>query len=213
MTEPSAIALDITLRQAIQGDAQAWANLVEAYTSRVFGLLLKQCGDRELAEELTQDTFVKIFEKLSQQKGYDERGRFESWLFRIAMNKLRDEMRRRKRQARSMDMSPSSSADNPSGWAAVEQGVVQRQPGSPSDPLEKMDRQEQLDQVRSLVSELGQADQKILYLRHTAGLSFTQIAQTLEQPLGTVLARGHRVLGKLRKRMADLDEIDRLKKV
>lgn len=194
--------LDQIIADAAAGDASAWEQLVRAYTPRVYGLVFRQCRDQELSEEMTQATFVKVVTNL---KAYDERGRFEPWLFRIAMNRLRDEMRRRKRQAVPMDMSPgasagsSSGANTPSQWAAAQSKVV-RQHGQPDrTPLEEMTHIEQLDAVKLAVDQLSESDREIVYLRHTAGLTFAQIAQTLEQPLGTVLARGHRALAKLRK--------------
>lgn len=199
--------LDQTLAAAAGGDGAAWAVLVETYTRRVFGLIYKQCKDRDLAEEITQDTFVKIVQKLGGDAGgaYQERGRFEPWLFRIAMNNLRDEMRRRGRQARPMDMSPAAGAggtgDRPSGWAVAEQSVIAGGPAVPTAPMEAADHKEQVQRLRDAIAELPEADQEVLHLRHTAGLSFAQIADTLDQPLGTVLARGHRALGKLRKRL------------
>ena len=84
------------LAAAARGDEAAWQHLVQIYTPRVFALLTRQCGDRELAEEMTQATFVKLVVSLDR---YSEQGKFEPWLFRIAMNELRDEMRRRKRRA------------------------------------------------------------------------------------------------------------------
>lgn len=209
MAQDALTPLDQTLAAAARGDGSAWAVLVETYTGRVFGLIFKQCKDRDLAEEITQETFVKIVQKLAtkagEQGGYQERGKFEPWLFRIAMNNLRDEMRRRGRQARPMDMSPGSgsggSSDSPSGWAAAEQQVVSGGPSMPSAPFDAADRSEQVALLRDAIASLPEADQEVLHLRHTAGLSFAQIAETLDQPLGTVLARGHRALGKLKKIM------------
>lgn len=196
-------SLDQTLTAAAAGDGQAWAQLVSAYSGRVFGLIYKQCRDKELAEEIAQDTFVKVVQKLTQNDGYNEQGKFEPWLFRIAMNKLRDEMRRRGRQAKTMDMSPAATAssnDNASGWAAAESGVIAG-PSQPDAPLDQLDRAEQVDLLKQAIATLPEADQEVLHLRHTAGLSFAQIAEALDQPLGTVLARGHRALGKLKKLM------------
>jgi len=207
-TEPS--PLDQTLALAAKGDSAAWQLIVQTYTRRVYGLLLKQCRDGDLAEELTQETFVKVVQKLTNNPtqspiggGYREQGKFEPWLFRIAMNGLRDEMRRRGRQARSMDMSPSatagsSSSEQASGWAAAESTVISGAPSAPDQPFDALARAEQVDLLRSAIASLSEADQEILHLRHTAGLSFAEIAQTLDQPLGTVLARGHRALGKLK---------------
>ena len=197
-------SLDQTLIAAAAGDGQAWTDLVGAYSGRVFGLIYKQCRDKELAEEITQDTFVKVVQKLTQNDGYREEGRFEPWLFRIAMNKLRDEMRRRGRQAKTMDMSPAATAssnDHASGWAASEQGVIAGGPSQPLAPLDQLDRAEQVGLLRRAIETLPEADREVLHLRHTAGLSFAQIAEALDQPLGTVLARGHRALAKLKKLM------------
>lgn len=203
MPENDRTPLDQTLAAAAAGDAGAWETLVQTYTRRVFGLLLKQCRDSDLAEELTQETFVKVVKKLTDHAGYDEQGKFEPWLFRVAMNVLRDEMRRRNRQARPMDMSPSASAgasssEQASGWAAAESKVIAGGPSVPDQPFDALERNEQVDLLRAAIATLPAADQEILHLRHTAGLSFAEIAQTLEQPLGTVLARGHRALGKLK---------------
>jgi len=196
--------LNQLLGSAAEGDANAWRQIVEAYSRRVYGLLVRQCGDRDLAEEITQATFVKVVSHIGR---YREQGKFEPWLFRIAMNRLRDEMRRRKRQARSMDMSGGRSEED-GQWAAVEDKVVDR--GGPGkiaeDPQERVSRLEQVERLKQAIRELGPADQEILHLRHTAGLSFAQIAQTLDEPLGTVLARGHRALGKLRKMLDESDE-------
>jgi len=210
-----------TLRAASSGDGEAWRELVSAYSGRVFGLLLKQCGDRELAEELTQVTFVKLVDQLGAKDGsgshsgggYEEQGRFESWLFRIAMNKLRDEMRRRKRHARPTDMTaaPGKAPGGPAGW--VREFAASADAGQlGEDPAERLSRAEQVARLQAVIAGLPEADREVLHLRHTAGLSFTQIAETLEQPLGTVLARGHRALGKLKKQMMEEAEAEADKK-
>ena len=189
-----------TLQEAASGDSSAWQQLVSDYSGRVYGLLYRQCGDRELAEELTQATFVKLVDKLTDMAGYAERGRFESWLFCIAMNKLRDEARRRKRQARPTDMSPGLSRQQQPSLAAGFQ--ARSSPGGlGEDPLDRLDRAEQVRLLEDAIAQLPEADREVLHLRHTAGLSFAQIAEGLDQPLGTVLARGHRALGKLRKKL------------
>lgn len=185
-------SLNETLARAAQGHQEAWRDIVTAYSGRVYGLIVKQCRDQDLAAEITQATFVQIVQKLGD---YREQGRFEPWLFRIAMNRLRDEMRRRKRQATPTDMGPGTDETPKTQFAASGVG-----------PLEQLAQAEQIEQLQIAMQQLGDADQKILYLRHTAGLSFAQIAQTLEQPLGTVLARGHRALAKLRKLLTDDDE-------
>ncbi len=188
MGEPSPASLERTVREAAGGDAEAWAVLVRTYTPRVFALLLRQCRDRDLAEELTQATFVKLVEHIER---YSEQGRFEAWLFRVAVNNLRDELRRRERQAVAAG---GGGGQNDAGVSsALEQAATVA-----DTPLEVMVHNEQCQAVRRAVDTLPPTDREILHLRFTAGLSFAGIAAALGQPLGTVLARNHRAVGKLR---------------
>ena len=179
--------LQQTLRAAADGDDDAWRSIVDAYTRRVHGLIRAQCGNPELAEEITQSTFCTIVEKIGS---YTELGKFEAWLFRIAMNRLRDEMRRRKRHARPIEheklaglaggVEPEADPFGPAGGSAL------------AEALDK----------------LSESDRRIIHLRHLAELSFKQIAELLDEPLGTVLARQHRALRKLREHLrgTELDE-------
>lgn len=172
-------SLEATLKRAARGDERAWCDLVHAYTARVYALIRAQCNNNDLAEEITQSTFCTVVAKISS---YTELGKFEQWLFRIAMNRLRDEMRRRKRQARPVeDESLAALA------GAAEQD---ENPHGAADPA-------QILALRNAVAQLSDADQQIIHLRHYGGLSFKQIAEILDQPLGTVLARQHRALKKL----------------
>jgi RNA polymerase sigma-70 factor (ECF subfamily) len=181
-SSPDRESLETTLRRAAAGDELAWRDLVEAYSSRVFGLVRAQCNSADLAEEITQSTFCTVVVKIG---GYTEVGKFEQWLFRIAMNRLRDEMRRRKRQAKPVEdeaLAALAGADHkPSGGT--------KGPGT-HDSAETQ-------ALRNALAQLSDADQQIIHLRHYGELSFKQIAEILDQPLGTVLARQHRALKKL----------------
>lgn len=176
---PERESLEATLRRAAAGDELAWRDLVQAYSNRVFGLIRAQCNSSDLAEEITQSTFCTIVVKIG---GYTELGKFEQWLFRIAMNRLRDEMRRRKRQARPVDNEAMIGLAGADSHAPNEH--------APTEPAE-------YKALRSALAQLSDADQQIIHLRHYGGLSFKQISEILEQPLGTVLARQHRALKKL----------------
>jgi RNA polymerase sigma-70 factor (ECF subfamily) len=175
--------LEKTLQRAAGGDEPAWRRIVEAYTPRVFGLIRAQCGNADLAEEITQSTFCTIVARIGQ---YTELGRFESWLFRIAMNRLRDEMRRRKRHARPVDTE-----------ALVGLGGADESRPDPGVG------QDEVQALRAAMDRLSEADRRVIHLRHFAGLSFARIAEVLGEPLGTVLARQHRALGKLRQMLAE----------
>lgn len=204
------------LQAAAQGDGSAWEQLVRAYTGRVYGLLVRQCGNRELSEELTQETFVKLVQCLRKRDerdaagaGYDEQGKFEPWLFRVAMNCLRDEMRRRSRQAQVMDMSPGAAAsagdgEASSAFAAVEASHAMRH-AQENDPQEAASTAEQVRLMQASIAKMSEKERQILHLRHTAGLSFAEIAEALQEPLGTVLSSAHRALAKLKKDLAYLE--------
>lgn len=183
--------LDSILAAAARGDEASWRRLVDAYSGRVFGLIFRQCRNAELSEEIAQNTFVKIVAKLPE---YEDTGRFESWLFRIAMNQLRDEMRRRKRQANPVDF--AATPPESIGLSADEDR------DRPEAPLVES---EEHDDLHRAIAQLSEADRELIHLRYTAELSYQQIADMLEQPLGTVLARGHRALKKLKALLANAD--------
>lgn len=188
MSDPS----QQTLAAAAAGDAQAWRQIVEAYSGRVYGLLYRQCGNGDLAEEMTQATFAKVVSKLAD---YDEQGRFEAWLFRVAVNRLRDELRRRKRHAVPVDFD----ATPPEALGQFADGPT---------PQQSMEQDERIEALRAAMTQLPPADRELLELRYTAELSFAQIADVLNQPLGTVLARGHRALKKLRAMLEDAEPLE-----
>ena len=174
---PDKETLEATLRRAAAGDESAWRTIVDTYTPRVYGLLVAQCRNADLAEEIAQSAFCTIAARIDQ---YTELGRFEAWLFRIAMNRLRDEMRRRRRQAQ-----------------PVEEQALAGLAGASENPRENP-HDDHLPALREALSMLSDADRRVIQLRHYADLSFARIAQVLGEPLGTVLARQHRALKKLR---------------
>ncbi|MFM1823303.1 MAG: polymerase sigma factor SigW [Planctomycetota bacterium] len=192
--EVPAAATEELLRRAAAGDSAAWRALVAAFAPRVFGLLRAQCRDPELAEEIAQSTFCTVAAKIGD---YVESGRFESWLFRIAMNRLRDEMRRRARQARSVG----------DGIAATAATTAPRPAAGGAAELR--------DRLREALARLSESDREIVDLRHVGGLSFKELSEYYDEPVGTLLARHHRALKKLRALLesmgvdaGDLDAMD-----
>ncbi len=176
--QPEKQELNEQIVAAANGDETAWRSIVEAYSFRVFALIRSKCADEELAEEITQSTFCTIAQKLPT---YTETGKFEPWLFRIAMNRLRDEMRRRKRHAVPMENQTI--------------GVLS---GGVTDERKDEETAKKIQALRLAVCQLSSSDQDIIHMRHSAGMSYKQIADVLGEPLGTVLARQHRALKKLR---------------
>ena len=173
------------LAEAAGGDQAAWKAIVETFAPRVFGLIRAQCGDPELAEEIVQSAFCTVAQKIH---GYEEHGRFDSWVFRIAMNRLRDEMRRRKRQARPME----------------EEAMIGLSGGEEA-PEARFEAGERVALAEAL-EQLSPADREVIDLRHVGGMSFRQISEYLDQPVGTLLARHHRALKKIKDLMNEAME-------
>jgi RNA polymerase sigma-70 factor, ECF subfamily len=172
------------LAAAARGDEAAWREVVGRYGRRVYALAKSRCKRADLAEEVTQSVFATVATKLGAG-GYVEQGRFESWLFRVAMNRVRDEMRRRARQAAPTD---------PATFSGVPAAATTSAASGP-----------ELDRLRAAMEQLSEEDREVVELRHHGGMSFKQMAETLGAPLGTLLARHHRALHKLRKIMEQVD--------
>lgn len=168
------------LEAASRGDEASWRELVARYARRVFALARSRCKDADMAEEITQSVFATVAMKIGGGL-YVEQGRFESWLFRIAMNRLRDLARRAKSRPVGLE------TDAMDRQAAKETGETSQR--------------EALDGLRAAMLCLSDSDREVIELRHHGGLSFKQIADLLEEPLGTLLARHHRALRKLKELM------------
>ncbi len=173
------------LAAASRGDETAWRELIGRYGRRVFALAKSRCQRADIAEEVTQSVFATVATKLGQGQ-YTEQGRFESWLFRVAMNRIRDEMRRLKRHAEPTD--PASLSVLPDPGARAQDRIGTEEAAA-------------LSRLRAAMSELPDADRKIVELRHHGGMSFKQMSELLNEPLGTLLARHHRALRKLKQLM------------
>lgn len=179
--EMTGAGLSALLASASAGDQAAWESLVRLYARRVYALARSRCGNHDVAEEITQSVFVTVATKL-QNGGYAEQGRFEAWIFRVAMNRVRDVIRRAKSR-RTTSESDLESAPAPA-------------------PVVARADAENLAALRGAVAELSEADREIIELRHNAGMGFKEIAELLEEPMGTLLARHHRALRKLRDSLA-----------
>ncbi len=180
------------LRRARRRDPAALGELVEIYSGRVFGLLYRMTGAREVAEDLMQETFLRVVRVIEQ---YEHVGKFEPWLFRIAANLARDWARQRSRRGEAGPL-----AD---GWGDI--GA----PGataSRSDPAEELARGEAGHHLMACLDRLSPGEREVILLRHFSELSFREIAELLDIPLGTALARAHRALKRLRRELTDDDE-------
>lgn len=163
--------------RSVSGDDGAFRILVERYQGEVFNLALRSLGRREVAEEVTQDTFVRLHRSLS-------RLRFEStlgtWLFRVAINLCRDHWRREGRHSSTVSFEEEGEAN----------GIASAEP-SPDRRLELVEASERVD---SLLLEVSPAQREVLVLSYVNGLTHDEISKTLGCSRGTVASRIHRGL-------------------
>lgn len=178
-----------TIEAAKAGRAEAYQALLEAYGPRLYGFFYRATAHQHDAEDLVSEVMLRLVRMLP---GYDERGRFEPWLFRIAANLVRDRIRRR----RAAPMSLSLGAD-----AAGESGILESIP-APEEPVDgRLLGEEDHARLQAALERLDPVTRQMIVLRHFGGLSFAEIAQAMSCPLGTALAKVHRGLKALRARL------------
>lgn len=167
------------IARARSGDERAYRTLLQKYERAVFSICMRMVRDRETAADLAQESFIKTFSMLDR---YNPAYAFSSWLFKITSNLCIDHLRRRRIETYAMD-DPIDS----------EKGEIHRQYESPEpDPHEVFVRREKMNQLEEAISGLPEHYRIMLILRHQENLSYEEIADTLDIPLGTVKARIHR---------------------
>ncbi len=177
-----------TLRQCLAGDETAYRRLIERYRRPVYSLALRMLRQSEDAEDLTQETFVRMFRALDR---YDPARPFSSWLFTIASRLCIDHLRRRRVRPVSMFQ-----------WQAPgeEERVIEvEDPGKRPEELTVESEEER--RVQQLIDELPPHYRIVVMLRHQQDLSYDEIAEALRLPLGTVKARIHRARALLKDRI------------
>ena len=168
---------------AVDGDERAFGVLVRRYQRRLTAFLGQLVGDIELARELAQEAFIRAWAALER---FDPRYRFSTWLFRIAHNLGIDQLRRRRLQTVSLYRRDSDGDE-------VEMAVVDAN----KDPLGHFENLELAQTIRDAIDGLRPEYRELVLLRHFGGLSYQEIADFKEMPLGTVknkLFRAHSVL-------------------
>jgi RNA polymerase sigma-70 factor (ECF subfamily) len=175
---------------ALEGRDAAHRELIKRYERPVFSLVFRMVRDRELAEDLTQDTFVKVLSHLDR---YRTDFKFSSWLFKIANNVAIDHLRRRQLDTVSIDGSPHATNSD-----AVEASRFDISDGSES-ALDEMEAKELGSAIEQAISSLRPEYRSCILLRHVEGRSYEEIASTLDLPLGTVKTYIHRARHELRR--------------
>jgi RNA polymerase sigma-70 factor (ECF subfamily) len=152
------------LRKAQRGDERAFSLILRAYETPVFNYVLRLVnGDRSLAEDLTQEVFLRVYQGLPK---FSLRCKFTTWLFQVTKNRVLDELRASERRPRALvaleDIPPLEVLDAP------------------------VERLEEIDTLWRAVENLNVDLKMALLLRDVVGLSYTEIADSLEITLATV---------------------------
>ena len=175
---------------ALEGREAAHRELIRRYERPVFSLVFRMVRDRELAEDLTQDTFIKVLSHLDR---YRADFKFSSWLFKIANNVAIDHLRRRKLDTISIDGSPHATSTEAVESSRLEFG------DTAESALDEITSKELGSSIEQAIARLRPEYRACIMLRHVEDRSYEEIAATLDLPLGTVKTYIHRARHELRR--------------
>lgn len=153
------------ISKAKRGDRAAFGELVRRHREGVVNIVYRMCGDAHLAEDAAQEAFIRAWQKLPS---YRPRSPFRNWVYRIATNVALDTLRR-ERKTVDIDEIPLST--------------------SGSGPEAVVEMNERAQMVQQAVLSLPPASRTVLVLREYEGLSYREIADSLDIPIGTVMSR------------------------
>jgi len=179
------------------GDPDAYRALLETYGRRLYGYFLRATASHHDAEDLLGELMLRLVSRLGR---YDDRGRFEPWLFRIAANMVRDRIRRMRTSPPPLSL---SSADE-NGTGPDEQVAARRQ-----EIAAGLMAEEASARLQDALGKLDETTRDMILLRHFGQMSFREIAEAFDCPLGTALAKVHRGLKTLRRLMGGDEHVDR----
>jgi len=170
---------------AQEGSLPAFASLIERHKAAVFSMALRVIGNREDAEEAAQDAFVRAFRALDT---FRRDAKFCTWLYRISMNVCLTKARQSRLEVISIEDSMEDDGSTPL-----------QIPDQADRPDQIVERTEFNDRVRELIAALPPNYSAVLTLYHIQDLSYEEISQTLDLPLGTVKAQLFRARDALKK--------------
>jgi RNA polymerase sigma-70 factor (ECF subfamily) len=174
---------------AQRGRDEAFRELIRRYERPVFSLIFRMVRDRELAEDLAQDTFIKVLNHIDR---YRPEFKFSSWLFKIANNVAIDHLRKRHIETISIEGSPHAVTTD-----AIEATRIELSDHGES-ALDEMEAKELGSAIEQAIARLRPEYRSCIVLRHVEGRSYEEIAATLDLPLGTVKTYIHRARHELR---------------
>ena len=180
---------------AQQGRESAYRELIRRYERPVFSLVFRMVRDRAIAEDLSQETFIKILNNIDR---YVPEFKFSSWLFKIANNLAIDHLRRRQLPTISMHGAPDATT------ASRIEATTFEIASDGESALDELEARELGTAIEKAIAALRPEYRSCIMLRHVEGRSYEEIAATLDLPLGTVKTYIHRARHELRKALEEV---------
>lgn len=173
---------NLLIKKYLEGDEQSLEILVKKYLKPIYSFVYKNVGNSAEAEDITQETFVKIWKNI---KKFDQNKNFKPWIFQIAKNTSIDFLRKKK-------AIPFSKFENEKGQNILLENMA----STPSNLIGGLSDKKVL---AAAIEGLNDREQKIINLRYNDGLSFKEIAQILKESINTVKSRYRRALSNMGK--------------
>ena len=171
----------VLVNKCQKGDSAAIERLIIKYQNRIYNLILRMCGNPEDAAELTQDTFIKVIEKIA---GFEGKSSFYTWLFRIAVNITLNFCQKNARlAAKSLE---EQTLHNPDAKQSLKDIL---QDNNTPEPSMVAQNKELCQLVTCSLEKLDEAQRAVIVLRDIEGMNYEQIAEVLGLELGTVKSR------------------------
>ena len=189
LSDPAVVA------QARVGSEAAYRELLTRYERPVFSLIFRMVRDRETAEDLAQETFIKVLNNLDR---YSPEFKFSSWLFKIANNLTIDHLRRRRVDTISIEGAPDAVTAESARATSI--AVV----SAGESPLEELESKELGTAIERAIGKLRPEYRACIMLRHVEDKSYEEIAEIVKLPLGTVKTYIHRARHELRAALGEV---------
>ena len=199
MTQPDLAALtdQEVVQRARAGHDSAYRELLHRYQRPVFSLIYRMVRDRAMAEDLAQETFVKVLNALDS---YRPEFKFSSWIFKIANNATIDYLRRRQIEALSIHGHPDATTPRNQEETAIQLA------DKAETPLQTVEARELGSLIEQAIGKLRPEYQACIVLRHIEDRPYEEIAEILDLPLGTVKTYIHRARAELKEALGPLRE-------
>ncbi len=193
--EPRTSTDQDAIRRCLAGERDAFGELVERWQDRIYGAIYRIVWDAETARDLAQETFLRAYTKLESFQGG---AAFGTWLYSIALNQARSELRRRS----AAKNKPPLSLDSMRGQGGEAREMDPADNAAPS-PVDTIATREHCELLRAEIERLDPLYREVLVMREFQNLSYEEVAEAVGVPVGTVRSRLHRARRDLRDRLKD----------